>query len=309
MNLTRLQTFLAVVRAGTFAAAAEALSFTPSAVSQQISKLEAEAGVSLLLRGAAGPGKQVELTEAGRLLHAHALAITAAVGEARDDLAALRPEGSDRLRLGSFPAVTASLVPRALRLLRSSFPIARPEVIEGDAWEGMHRGRLDLALCARVDSASSIEDTAVVAVRLARAPLAVAMPVDHPLAACDSLPLSALDGATLVGSRVLPEVAAVMSSCAAAGGRISVTGWNVAHPSALAALAAAGEGLAILPSLLVGVPPSGAVLRPLADGPAWELLALRSVERPSLTATAMLDALHAAVAAEHLRCAPMAAAA
>ena len=44
MNLTRLQTFVEVVRRGTFAGAADALSFTPSAVSQQMAKLEAELG-------------------------------------------------------------------------------------------------------------------------------------------------------------------------------------------------------------------------------------------------------------------------
>ena len=69
MNLTRLQTFVEVVRRGTFAGAADALSFTPSAVSQQMAKLEAETGASLILRDGAG----VQLTEAGRLLHEHAV--------------------------------------------------------------------------------------------------------------------------------------------------------------------------------------------------------------------------------------------
>src|SRR3954451_3757335 len=75
MNLTRLQTFVEVVVRGTFAGAADALSFTPSAVSQQMAKLEAEAGTALLARDGAG----VQLTEAGRLLHEHALAIVEAV--------------------------------------------------------------------------------------------------------------------------------------------------------------------------------------------------------------------------------------
>jgi len=54
MNLTRLQTFVEVVQRGTFAGAAEALSFTPSAVSQQMARLETEAGTALLTRDAAG---------------------------------------------------------------------------------------------------------------------------------------------------------------------------------------------------------------------------------------------------------------
>ena len=54
MNLTRLQTFVEVARRGTFAAAADALSFTPSAVSQQMTKLEAEVGAALVVREATG---------------------------------------------------------------------------------------------------------------------------------------------------------------------------------------------------------------------------------------------------------------
>ena len=69
MNLTRLQTFVEVARRGTFAAAADALSFTPSAVSQQMTKLEGEMGAALLVREATG----VRLTEAGRVLHEHAV--------------------------------------------------------------------------------------------------------------------------------------------------------------------------------------------------------------------------------------------
>src|SRR3954463_4789317 len=102
MNLTRLQTFVEVVRNGTFAGAAEALTFTPSAVSQQMAKLEAELGAPLLVRDARG----VQLTQAGTVLHQRALVILSAVRDAQLDIDALRADRHTRLRLGSSPAAT-----------------------------------------------------------------------------------------------------------------------------------------------------------------------------------------------------------
>ena len=118
MNLTRLQTFVEVVRRGTFAGAADALSFTPSAVSQQMAKLEAETGASLILRDGAG----VQLTEAGRLLHEHAVEIVSAVHRARIGLIALEAQQVKRLRIAACPVATAAVVPRALRVLRRRLP-------------------------------------------------------------------------------------------------------------------------------------------------------------------------------------------
>src|SRR4051812_35257646 len=61
MNLARLRVFHEVARTGTFTAAAEALSYTPSAVSQQMAKLEAELATALVVRTSRG----VTLTDAG----------------------------------------------------------------------------------------------------------------------------------------------------------------------------------------------------------------------------------------------------
>ena len=111
MNLTRLQTFVEVVRRGTFASAADALSFTPSAVSQQMAKLEAEAGMPLLAREGGGG---VRLTEAGQLLHQHAVGIVDAVHRARLGLIALQAAQVKRLRIAACPVAAGAVVPRAL---------------------------------------------------------------------------------------------------------------------------------------------------------------------------------------------------
>jgi DNA-binding transcriptional LysR family regulator len=299
MNLTRLQTFVGVVRSGTFAGAADALMFTPSAVSQQMAKLEAEIGAALLVRdarGAAGHGGRVTLTDAGRILHERALVILATVREAQCDIDALRGDRLRRLRLGSFPAATAGIVPRALRLFRRRLPSTEVELLELDP-SAVRDGRLDLALVGEVVMEAPPVPAAAAAlaeIPLARAPLSLAMPTGHPLAAREALDVAALDGVVIVGSPSMPEIAELMRRCAAAGARPVLTGWRVPDPHALIQLAAAGEGLALVPALLADTAPPRTVLRPLADGPEWELRALRPAgDIVPVTTVAMIEALRA----------------
>lgn len=289
MNLTRLQTFVEVVRSGTFAGAAEALMFTPSAVSQQMAKLEGEIGAALVVRDARG----VQLTQAGQVLHRRALVILAAVRDAQHDIDALRSDRLGRLRLGSFPAATAGVLPRALRLFRRRLPSTEVELLELGA-EGLLDGRLDLALEARVGARCG-GDPGVAEAVLAREPLSVAMPTGHPLAGRDVLELAELDGLLVVGSAAMPEVADLLERCAAAGAHPVLTGWRVPDPHALVQLAAAGEGLALVPALLADTAPPRTVLRPLAGGPEWELRALRPAgDVVPVTTLAMIEALRTA---------------
>lgn len=315
MNLTRLQTFVEVVRSGTFAGAADVLTFTPSAVSQQMAKLEAELGAPLLVRdarGAAGQGGRVRLTDAGRVLHERGLVILAAVRDAHVDIDAMRSDRLTRLRLGSFPAATAGVVPRALRLFRRRLPSTEVELLELDGVRGLREGRLDLALSARVDGADRPDggDPAVAEVVLAREPLSLAMPTGHPLAARATLELEALDGVVVVGSASMPEVAELLRRCAAAGAEPVLTGWRVPDPHALVQLAAAGEGLALVPALLADTAPPRTVLRPLPAGPQWELRALRPAgDVVPVTTLAMIESLRAAATLSRARPAAVPAAA
>jgi DNA-binding transcriptional LysR family regulator len=94
----RLPTFREVARRGSFAAAAEALCFTPSAVSQQMAALEREVGAKLFERSRRG----VRLTPAGTRLLAHADAVLARLEQAEADLEPGTTQRADRLRLGPF---------------------------------------------------------------------------------------------------------------------------------------------------------------------------------------------------------------
>jgi DNA-binding transcriptional LysR family regulator len=88
----RLPTFREVARRGSFAAAADALSFTPSAVSQQMAALEREVGARLFERNHRG----VRLTAAGARLLAHADGLLDRLAEAEADVG--QRAGALRLR-------------------------------------------------------------------------------------------------------------------------------------------------------------------------------------------------------------------
>src|SRR5215213_1839488 len=110
LDARRLRVLREVAARGSFSAAAEALSFTQSAVSQQVAALERECGTKLLERGPRG----VRLTDAGRALVEHADAILARIEDAEEDLAAIAGLRGGRLRMATFQSAGSTLVPRAV---------------------------------------------------------------------------------------------------------------------------------------------------------------------------------------------------
>jgi DNA-binding transcriptional LysR family regulator len=272
MNLTRLQTFVEVVRRGTFAGAADALSFTPSAVSQQMAKLEAEIGTPLLARESGA----VQLTEAGRLLHEHALGIVDAVHRARIGLIALQAAQVKRLRIAADSVAAAAVVPRALRLLRRRLPGAELMLEETAAPEALRASRADVGVWLAL--AEEAHDAALAETVLVRGPILVALPSDHPLTH-----LAELDDEALAAT---PRIC-------------GDSRWRVQSLRTTLALVAAGEGYALVPAPAADPLPAGVALRPLAGAPAWELRAGRPAhDVPSVGTLAAIEALRAAAGRE-----------
>src|ERR1700761_7733368 len=110
LNLGRLQVLCEVVDRGSFSAAAESLSYTQSAISQAIARLEAETGAPLVLPGRRG----VPPTPAGAALVARAELIFEPVRAAETEVAELTRVRAGRLRVGSFPSGGAALMPQAV---------------------------------------------------------------------------------------------------------------------------------------------------------------------------------------------------
>src|ERR687891_999324 len=145
LDLRRLRLLRELKERGTIAAVADALQFTPSAVSQQLAMLEREAGVPLLERA----GRGVRLTDAALVLveHAGALLERAAIAEA--DLAAAAGTVAGRARIAGFQSVAFRLALPAMEALRSDAPRLRCEVIEAepeDALPALALGDIDLVI-------------------------------------------------------------------------------------------------------------------------------------------------------------------
>ncbi len=145
MDTGLLRTFHHVARHGSITAAARALGYTQSAVSRQISALEASFGARLFDRRARG----VELTEHGRCLLPHAETLLDRLDAARRDLVALDQLERGRLRVGAFPTANAVLIPRAMARFGAEHPNVALSLVEGTTRHQLARleaGEVDLAV-------------------------------------------------------------------------------------------------------------------------------------------------------------------
>src|ERR671911_1657516 len=118
LDVRRMRVLREVALKGSFSAAAEALSFTQSAVSQQVAALEREAGAVLVERSARG----VRLTEAGEAVVRHADAILAKLSEAEAELEAIAGLRGGRLRLAAFESAAATVMPVAIARFSQAHP-------------------------------------------------------------------------------------------------------------------------------------------------------------------------------------------
>jgi DNA-binding transcriptional LysR family regulator len=145
LDVRRMRVLREVAQRGSFSAAAEALSFTQSAVSQQIAALEREAGVVLVERSARG----VRLTEAGEAVVRHADQILGRLAEAEAELEAIAGLRGGRLRMAAFESAAATIMPVAIAAFAKAHPavelsmtLLEPE----ESVAALRAGDIDLAV-------------------------------------------------------------------------------------------------------------------------------------------------------------------
>ncbi|MFC3995609.1 LysR substrate-binding domain-containing protein [Nocardiopsis sediminis] len=124
LDVRRLALLAKVIETGSVTAAAGELNYTPSAVSQQLRRLEAEVGQPLLQRLARG----VVPTEAGEVLAAHARRVQAQLAAAEADLAEVAGLRRGSVAIGTFPTVGSSLLPLVVRQFKAEHPRIRISV-------------------------------------------------------------------------------------------------------------------------------------------------------------------------------------
>jgi|HubBroStandDraft_2_1064218.scaffolds.fasta_scaffold00009_38 DNA-binding transcriptional LysR family regulator len=265
LNVGRLRVLKEVAYRGSFSAAADALSYTQSAISQQIATLEAETGMALLERHPRG----VSLTAAGQTLVGHAEGILARLEAAESSLEAIAGLRGGRLRVASFPTAGATLMPLAIATFRNSYPDVELTLAEGEPEQIVPRlraGELDLALLFEFDDETlALED--MTRTELLDDPMYLALPHAHALATKDRLRLWDLAGEAWVQtSRSSPCALHVVRSCHAAGFEPNVA-FESDDYQTVQGLVAAGVGVALIPELALSVVREDIVIRALSPAP------------------------------------------
>ncbi|HEY1914906.1 MAG TPA: LysR substrate-binding domain-containing protein [Streptosporangiaceae bacterium] len=157
LDVRRLRLLRELAQRGTITAVAQSLSFTPSAVSQQLSALEREAGLPLLERS----GRRVVLTPAGHALVRRADVVLEELERAAAELAGARQGLAGPLRVGTFASAGRTMIPAALVALARQHPGLEPMVRELDpagVAGALRAGELDVALIHEYDFAVSRPD-------------------------------------------------------------------------------------------------------------------------------------------------------
>jgi DNA-binding transcriptional LysR family regulator len=248
LNVARLRILREVALRGSFSAAADALTYTQSAVSQAVATLEAETGTGLVVRDRRG----LRLTPAGQTLVAHADGILARIEAAEADLGAILGVRGGILRMASFPTAGATLMPLAIARFRAAHPAVDLTLAEGepaDIAARLRAGEFDVALLFEFSGSRDRVSGGPERVALLDDALHVALPRGHPLAERPELRLGDLAGeAWIQTSRSSPCARHVVRSCLVAGFEPAVS-FESDDYQTVQGLVAAGVGVALIPQL------------------------------------------------------------
>ncbi|MHA6801968.1 LysR family transcriptional regulator [Salinifilum ghardaiensis] len=260
MDVQRLRLLREFADRGTVHAVAQALSYTPSAVSQQLRALQAEAGVQLT--EAAGRG--LRLTDAGRALAARADDVLAALDAAEAEMDAYRRTPRGTVRVAAFPSGAALLFPGLLRRL-AEYPQVRVECRDLESSPSVLAGLVadfDLVVTHRDDHAAPFDEARWDVAPLLREPLDVALPPEHPLVRRERVAPGELAGESWISVDVGFPVDDVLRSLAVRTGVRPHVVQRVNDFRVIERLVTDGHGIALLPRYTVDR--SAVVLRPLA---------------------------------------------
>jgi molybdate transport repressor ModE-like protein len=243
LEVRHLRAFTAVARLGSFGAAARELGYTQSGVSQQIQGLERIVGTPVLYRQPGGR-RPVELTDAGRLLLSHAEHLLSRIGATRADLAALESGERGQVAVATIQSVGTRLLPAILRRFRADHDQVTVDITEARTTmlleEILENGSADVGLTALPLRADIFEVH-----RLGDDPFVLVTAAGRP-----ERRLADLSGVRVLGSRgcILQDL--VEHHLAAAG--VTGAACDLFEDNGMVQeLAAAGEGVAVVPRLAV----------------------------------------------------------
>ncbi|MEV6350872.1 LysR family transcriptional regulator [Actinoplanes sp. NPDC051851] len=218
-DLRRLRFLREFEERGTLGAVATALGYSPSAVSQQLTVLEKEAGARLFEKA----GRGVRLTDAGHLLAGHARILLAAAEAASADLAALNDEVRGTVRVAGVQSAARRLLVPAVARMMADHSGVRLEVLEVELEQALPELRLsavDLVISDEYDGHPRPRPDGLRFEVVHEEPMRLILPVAHPLAASgDPVPIAALRNEAWISTvEGTGHHAMVLGTCRSLGG-------------------------------------------------------------------------------------------
>ncbi len=258
LDVHRLRIFRSVVASGSVAAAAANLGYTPSAVSQHVTALQRETGLTLLERA----GRGVRPTAAGLALAAQADGVLARLGEAESVVADLRAGRTGRLSLAYFASVGAAWLPHVVRRLTTEFPGVRLDLELREDIPDDPDERADVQIV--VAQESFVPGSGFRARHLLDDPYVVVLPAGHSSAGRDEIELAELETQRWVDNDFARGWCRrnLLEACTAAGFSPSFHVEAHDYPTAIA-FVGAGIGVTVLPALGAEHLPPGVVAVPV----------------------------------------------
>jgi DNA-binding transcriptional LysR family regulator len=266
LDLRRLRLLRELNERGTIAAVADALAFTPSAVSQQLAILEREAGVPLLVRA----GRGVRLTDPALMLVEHADALLERAALAESDLAAAAGAVTGRARIAGFQSVCLRLALPAMEALARDAPRLRCELVEAEPEQALPElavGDLDLVLADEWQHGPRRLAAGLERHDLLEDPVLIALPARHAIARRhrDAVPLGALaDAIWVTGHAEMGWDEMTVRTCREHGGFDPDVRHRTNDANASMALVARGLAVALLPRFALPARTRGLALRAIA---------------------------------------------
>ena len=291
LHLERLQALHAVSTFGSVTGAAEALRLTPSAVSQQLGKLQRDVGQRLI----EPYGRGVRLTPAGTLLAERAHAILSEVENAESELDRQRNHVIGDLEIAGFATAARAILPQTVSRLRKQHHQLKLRVSERQPDEATRlvvAGHLDIALVNDWMNAPLVLPDGVQRVLIMNDPVDLAVPADHPLAGRASVELTELSAEPWITwpyGAICHEW--LTQTLRQHGLTPEVTHTAEEHQTQLA-MVAAGLGIAVMPRLgrgsIEGV--SIITLEPAFSRQIYAIFRTLASKRPAIVVT--VSAMH-----------------
>jgi DNA-binding transcriptional LysR family regulator len=291
LDVRRMRVLREVALKGSFSAAAESLSFTQSAVSQQVAALEREAGAVLVERSARG----VRLTDAGEAVVRHAEGILAKLAEAEAELEAIAGLRGGRVRMSAFESVAGTIMPLAISRFADQHPgvelsmaLMEPE----DAIAALRAGDIDIAMTVGAGKPGDRDDDAITHTHLLEDPLYLVLPQDHPLARKRGVRLADLANEPWIGGEPNCECTRVITNACVRSGFDPRIAFETDDYRAVQGFVAAGVGVSLIAELGLRTMRDDIVVRPLGrDTPVRQIYATALKGYRSPATAAMIDVL------------------